>query len=675
MTTVSTLDPRTDKELIDDLEGPIAIFGAGGFIGANLTRTIGAHRRDVYAITHHAYIPWRLVGLQDTTTTVKCDITVPSEVRDLFRTYRFRTVLFFATYGGYSKQSNVEQIYQTNIIGLLNVLSAAEESGIAAFVHAGSQSEYGLNCSGSKEDWALAPNSHYAVSKVSASYMIMHWGKQKEMPCVNLRLYSVFGPWEEPDRLIPTVIENGLKGSYPPFVDPDISRDFVYISDVSRATLLAAVRGVHSARGESINVASGVKTTIREVAHVSKDIFALAGDPAWGSMSNRAWDLKDWYGDASKAREKLGWAPQMSFVEGLRAHTTWVRDTQTPTHPSVSARVNTPIRISTIIACYLDAQAMPIMYQRLKEVFSSMRVEYEIIFVNDGSPDNTASVAAEIAARDPWVVVIEHSRNFGSQSAFLSGMQVATGHAVVLLDGDLQDPPELIPQFFEKWHDEHFEVVYGRRVQRDASGFMRFAYKAFYRVFRFMADIKIPVDAGDFSLIDRRVVEQMLKLPETDQFLRGLRAWVGFKQTGVDYHRPERMFGVSTNNLRKNLRWARKGIFSFSYAPLEMLLLGGIALMALALVAVLVTLAVWLVDPNVPRGLTTIVSLILGFGGLQLFATAIVGEYVGKILDETKKRPKFIVRSITQGSKQAITSAEVEAILEERRGFLRKWRS
>ncbi len=667
----SALDPRTTEQLINQLEGPIAIFGAGGFIGTNLTRAINEVRSDVFAVTHHAHIPWRLVGINNT-QIVKCDITIPSEVRDLFRTYRFRTVLFFATYGGYSKQSNIDQIYQTNIIGLLNVLNAAEETGITAFVHAGSQSEYGLNCSGSREDWSLLPNSHYAVSKVSASYMILHWGKQKQIPCINLRLYSVFGPWEEPDRLIPKLIEHGLKGEYPPFVDPDISRDFVYITDVIRATLLAAIRGIQSARGESINIASGNKTTIREVAKIAREIFELDADPAWGDMPNRAWDLKDWYGDATKAREKLGWEAQVGFLDGLRANTQWIKDTPSLLSGYTSARAHTPIRISAIIACYLDAQAIPIMYRRLKDVFTAMQVEYEIIFVNDGSPDNTATVAQEIAAEDPWVIVVEHSRNFGSQSAFLSGMQISTGHTVVLLDGDLQDPPEIIPSFFEKWHNDNFDVVYGRRIQRDTTGFMRFAYKAFYRVFRYMADITIPLDAGDFSMIDRRVVEQMLKLPETDQFLRGLRAWVGFKQTGVDYYRPERMFGISTNNLRKNLRWARKGIFSFSYAPLEMLLLGGVALMLIALVAVILTLLIWIIDPAVPRGLTTIVSLILGFGGLQLFATAIVGEYVGKILDETKKRPKFIVRSITQGKNHATTSAEVESILEERRELLRK---
>lgn len=662
------LDSRTIPELVAALPGPIAIFGAGGFIGANLAREISSGRSDVYAVTHQSFVPWRLVGLPQT-TIVKCDINNQVDVREIFRTYRFKTVLFFATYGGYSKQTDVSLVYQTNVLGLLNVLAAAEEQGVSAFVHAGSQSEYGLNCSGSKEDWALEPNSHYAVSKVSASYIIRFSGKQKKIPCINLRLYSVYGPWEEPDRLIPVLISQGLSGKYPPLVDPEISRDFVFVSDVVRATLLAVVHGVSRACGESINIGSGIKTTIREVAAVAKELFGLDTEPDWGAMKNRAWDLKDWYGDPSWAKGALGWQVQVGFKEGLLKTIAWTKNN--PAVPKVYQPVNiaSPVRLTAIIACYMDGQAIPIMYERLSAVFTSMQVEYEIIFVNDGSPDNTAEVAAEIAKNDSRVIVVEHSRNFGSQSAFLSGMQIATGDAVVLLDGDLQDPPELIPQFFDKWHGEGFDVVYGRRVTRVASPLMSIAYKTFYRIFRQLADIPIPLDAGDFSLIDRKVVNQMLALPETDQFLRGLRAWVGFKQVGVDYRRPERMFGVSTNNLRRNFRWARKGIFSFSHAPLEFIFLGGISFMALAALAVIFTIAVWMFDTSIPRGLTTIVCLLFGFGGLQLLAIAIVGEYVGKIIDETKRRPKYIVRSIYNGSQQLLSSAAVQAFVSERQSF------
>src|SRR5688572_8640813 len=263
------------------------------------------------------------------------------------------------------------------------------------------------------------------------------------------------------------------------------------------------------------------------------------------------------------------------------------------------------LKLSPIIACYRDARAIPIMYERLVAVCRKIGVQYEIIFVNDGSPDETREVLAEIAARDPQVVVINHARNFGSQSAFTSGMRVATGDAVVLLDGDLQDPPELIEQFLAKWR-EGFDIVYGVRVQREARPYMRVAYKLFYRFFRYLSYVPMPVDAGDFSLMDRRVVEVLNRLPEKNRFLRGLRAWVGFKQTGIPYVRPERMFGVTTNSFVRNLGWARKAVVSFSYAPLDL-----IVMLALGTVAASFALIVWQVvfrllrPESTPSGFTT----------------------------------------------------------------------
>ena len=303
-------------------------------------------------------------------------------------------------------------------------------------------------------------------------------------------------------------------------------------------------------------------------------------------------------------------------------------------------------KISAIIACYGDAQAVPIMYERMVAVFRKIDVEPEIIFVNDNSPDNAQEVLAELAKRDPRVVVIRHTRNFGSQNAFTSGMQVATGDAVVLLDGDLQDPPELIEDFHKKWR-EGYDVVYGERVKRDAARFLQIAYKAFYRVFRATSYIPIPLDAGDFSLIDRRVVDTLKNLPENNRFLRGLRAWVGYRQIGVPYVRPERMFGRTTNNMLKNLGWARKGILSFSYAPLDLIVWLAIATVGVAMAGLIAQIAVRLLIPSlVPSGFTTLIVLILFLGGIQLLCLAIIGSYLAHIYDEVKRRPPYIVESI-----------------------------
>ena len=312
-----------------------------------------------------------------------------------------------------------------------------------------------------------------------------------------------------------------------------------------------------------------------------------------------------------------------------------------------TAAPQTPsVRISAVIACYRDAQAVPIMYARLKETFYRIGVDYEIIFVNDASPDNAAVVLAELAKQEPKVVVINHSRAFGSQSAFTSGMRIATGDAIVLLDGDLQDPPELIADFYVKWR-EGYQVVYGQRVKRVASRAMRFAYKSFYRLFRRLAYINVPLDAGDFSLLDRRVVDELNRLPESQRFLRGLRAWVGFKSIGVPYVRPERMFGRTTNSLVKNLTWARRGIVSFSYAPLELILMIAVTSVVVAVIAGVVQISLKIADPSsVPSGFTTLILLILLMGGLILLALSIIGFYIADIYAEVKHRPPFVVDTI-----------------------------
>lgn len=303
-------------------------------------------------------------------------------------------------------------------------------------------------------------------------------------------------------------------------------------------------------------------------------------------------------------------------------------------------------KISAIIACYKDEKAIPIMHDRLTKTFQKLKINYEIIFVNDGSPDNTEKLLKKIVDKDPHTIAVNHSRNFSSQMAFTSGMDIATGDAIVFLDGDLQDPPEMIEKFYKKWI-EGYDVVYGIRNKREAPLLMQYAYKIFYRIFHKISYISIPLDAGDFSLIDRKVFEVLKTFPERDRFLRGLRAWVGFKQTGVPYNRPERMFGHTTNNFYKNFNWATKGIFSFSYAPLQMMTMLSLFVFILSFIAMILQIIFKIILPNsAPKGTTSILIAVLFIGSVQLLGISILGEYIGKIFEEVKQRPKYIVKSI-----------------------------
>ena len=633
------------KTEILKLEGPIVIFGAGGFIGSNLFRMILQYREDVYAITSkEPFIPWRIDDLR-VDRIIHADITEQDNLKRLFAKYQFRTIFDLAAYGAYSKQNDVQLIYRTNVVGLLNLLEVSKAYNIKAFVHAGSSSEYGLNCKEPLEEAELQPNSHYAVTKASAANMVKYYGTILEFPIVNLRYYSIYGEYEEPDRLIPQIIEKGMKKQFPPLVQPDISRDFVYIDDAILATLLTANADFSVIGGKSINIASNKKTTIRDIANTAREIFGIPGEPVWGDFANRKWDLKEWYGNAGLAKRVLNWEATTDLKEGLIKTYNWQKEYSKPLYEKKIYQDQIKHKITAVIACYKDAQAMPIMYERLVKTFHKINADYEIIFVNDCSPDNASEVLQVLVRQDKHVVGIEHSRNFGSQSAFMSGMEISTGDAVVLLDGDLQDPPELIEDFYAKWK-EGIDVVYGQRVKRDGNKTLVKLYKVFYRIFRNLSYVPIPLDAGDFSMIDRKVVDELTRLPETDQFLRGLRAWVGFKQVGVPYVRPERMFGVTTNNWRKNLAWARKAIFSFSYVPLELLTYLGWTLTLVSLLAAVVQIILYFTGSPIPHGITTIIVLILFFGGINMLAISIIGEYQAKIIEEVKKRPKFIRRNV-----------------------------
>lgn len=661
---VSPADPS-------QLAGPIVVFGASGFIGANLFEQLFRVRQttgtaDVYALTHDATKAWRLKLLDVTAENIiHCDILSGTSVKDVFDKIKPRTIFNLAAYGAYSKQKNVGLTYETNVLGTVNILENCTPDMV--YIHAGSSSEYGFNCTAPKETDRVEPNSHYAVSKVSAAYTLEYYAKMHQLNTLNLRLYSIYGGWEEPDRLIPRLVEETRSGNWPPLVSPDISRDFVYVDDCIDAFVQAALRVNPTIRGRSYNIATGKKTTMRELVEVARQTFGVTQEPVWGSMTNRNWDLSDWYGDPTAAEVDLGWKARTSLSDGLRRTADWQVANQYESRviPAFQTPSLNPV-ISPIIACYRDAQAIPYMYERLVKTFNDLKVRYEIIFVNDNSPDNTDEVLNEICAKDPNVIAIKHSRNFGSQSAFLSGMEISTGDAVVLMDGDLQDPPEVIPQFYEKWQ-QGFDVVYGVRVQREMPPHVHFFYKQFYRLFKRTAYIDIPVDAGDFSIIDRKVVRELVNLPETEQFLRGLRAWVGFKQTGVDYVRPERMFGVSTNNWTKNIWWAKKAIFSFSFAPLELMTYGGFILTTLSFVAATLQIIGRFLYPDIPHGIPTIIVLILFFGGINLLGISFLGEYISKIFEETKKRPKFIRTMVQKGRQIYKTAAEINTMVEQRK--------
>ncbi|HEU0050816.1 MAG TPA: glycosyltransferase family 2 protein [Patescibacteria group bacterium] len=301
-----------------------------------------------------------------------------------------------------------------------------------------------------------------------------------------------------------------------------------------------------------------------------------------------------------------------------------------------------PHLLSVVIPCFNEAENVELLFARLSPVLQSLGCPYEIIYVENGSWDETQKKMRSLAEQDAHVRVLVLTRNFGYQGAISAGFAAARGEVVVTMDGDLQDPPELIPKFLEKWRSG-FYIIYGQREKREASWFYQLGYKLFYRFMRAMAYIDIPLDASDFALIDRRVLDVLLAMPERDRLIRAMRAFTGFKHAGVPYDRPARQTGASHFTLRDYFRFAQRGMFSFSFKPVEFIsTIAGITVVVALLLAIGYFILA-LLRTDLPRGFPTTILIILFLGGIQLLSLAIIGEYVGRIFEEIKQRPLYVI--------------------------------
>jgi dolichol-phosphate mannosyltransferase len=301
------------------------------------------------------------------------------------------------------------------------------------------------------------------------------------------------------------------------------------------------------------------------------------------------------------------------------------------------------VAVSVIVPLYNEQEVISESYRRLKAVMDGTGERYELIFINDGSRDQTWAMACALAGKDPALRLISFSRNFGHQTAITAGMDAANGDAVVVIDADLQDPPEIIPQMLEKWR-EGYQVVYGLRTKRKGESFFKkSSAKFFYRSLNALTDVHLPVDAGDFRLIDRAVCDALKQLPERNRYVRGLVSWVGFKQTSVDYVREERFAGTTKYPLRKMLRLAGDALTSFSYKPLKLSIFIGSLASFFSFAYGIFIICQWFFTDTLVSGWATLACLTLFFNGLILVMMGVIGQYIGRIYDETKARPLYIV--------------------------------
>ncbi len=307
---------------------------------------------------------------------------------------------------------------------------------------------------------------------------------------------------------------------------------------------------------------------------------------------------------------------------------------------------NHPV-LSVVAPVYNEDELLPLFYQRTIAALESIGVPFELVLVNDGSRDRCFEIMHELHARDSRVKVINFSKNFGHQIAITAGIDYARGDAVAVIDSDLQDPPEVIAEMFQKWR-EGFEVVYAVRGEREGeTAFKKATASLFYRTIRNITNVDIPVDTGDFRLMDRKVVNALKSMREQKRFMRGLSAWVGFKQVGVTYRRDARTAGETKYPLKKMIRFAMDGITAFSYLPLQMATYFGFFVAACSMLFLLFVIVMRLIDPNSPSpaffGQASTLASVLFIGSVQLIFLGIIGEYLGRIYDEVKRRPLYLV--------------------------------
>ncbi|MFB0527749.1 MAG: glycosyltransferase family 2 protein [bacterium] len=310
--------------------------------------------------------------------------------------------------------------------------------------------------------------------------------------------------------------------------------------------------------------------------------------------------------------------------------------------------MNNQIVYSVVVPVYNEKEVLSELYKRMTSVMDKLGEPYEIVFVNDGSNDGSLELMKTLYSQDSRVKIINFSRNFGHQIAITAGLDYASGEAVITIDADLQDPPEVIPSLIDKWK-EGFDVAYGIREKRAGESFFKLSTASvFYRFLGKITDTNIPADTGDFRLMSRKVVDSLKNIRERNRFVRGLVSWVGYRQIGVNYKREKRFAGRTKYPLRKMLKFAIDGISSFSFLPLRIASYGGFVISGLGLIYAVYAIFIKLFTTKAVPGWASLMVAILFLGGVQLIAIGIIGEYIARIGQETKQRPLYIIKEIIE---------------------------
>lgn len=545
----------------------ILVTGGQGFIGSHLLNLLSA-----------AKIPCKGLSSGRNTSSVRltekakrnlylCDLNNTNAVRAHLADVTH--VVHTATFGAYSWQEDTTDIY-SQVSQMQNLLTLCGDHKIESFIHLGSSSEYGVECKNASEQQIGQPNSLYSLAKIHCNDLVRYFGKNLNIPVLSLRLFSIYGPGENPKRLFPNICQSLLNRTELVFANPLVARDFVHVFDTLEMILLSLINIKPEDYGETYNICTGTQTSLKDLQILLSQEFAF-DQVTWSQSVGKKWDLENWYGNPEKTWQRFNWKPRITLVEGIKNTLSFY---QKSPHLLQGELFLPHKRISIVAPCYMDLQSIPVLFDRIENVFKNLNYDFEFIVIDDRSPDGAFDKLTPLAMKDSRWVLAKHTRNFGSQSVFIHGLELATGEAVILLDGDLQDPPELIPSFIKQW-EQGYDLCLGQRVSRAEGLLFSLQCKLFYRLWNWLAKIEIPLDCGDFGLISKPAALQIIKQRSRIQLWRSQRAFPQFKTAFIPYERPQRAFGQSTNSLKKLILWSLKFIFSTpNYIALFYLLIG-----------------------------------------------------------------------------------------------------
>lgn len=534
--------------------GPVLIVGASGFIGSSYYKAFKEKGISVFGTTT-SHRNWRALCLNE--EFLELDVTCIQQVKEIILKIRPKLIINCASYGNFHWHENPSRNFEVNIKGLINLLEVSRMLADVTFIHMGSSSEYGENVANANEQSEPLPNSLYGVMKQSSGQLIEYYHRVHHVHAIHLRLFSIYGAMESPDRLIPKLVAAKETGKLPLIVQNETSRDFVYIDDLIHCTLKILFLSKSKSGGQIINICSSKSYSILEAAQVAKSLWNIQDNIEFSEEPQRTWDVKHWQGDNTKLIELVGQHTFKNLEDGLKL---MAEEFISIKDSKVEVERKDKI-ISVVVAAFNDQTSLEELYSQLRLAFLKTDYDFELIIVDDNSPDQTKTLIQNLSAKDSRILGIHHTRSFGSQAGFLSGLRHSKGQAVVFMDGDLQDPPKHIPEMIKKW-EEGAKIVGAKRASRTEANWLTLCRRIFYRLLASFSMSPVHIDVGDFALIDHIVAEKIKQYAHGVFFLRTLRAYFGYEYSEIAYHRPERFHGKSTNNLLKNIWWALFGFFS-----------------------------------------------------------------------------------------------------------------